>query len=81
MSKAAVDPVYWKGPVPERCDLCSARIRGVFVDGSAVGDLGNRARWAIMDPACHRKRGQGFGPGRAQQFRLQADGRFLKTKG
>lgn len=70
-------PVYWKGPVPERCDICSQPFRNVIIDGRVQGDT----RFANMHPGCYRTRGVGLGKGKGQMFRKQPDNRWLKTDG
>ena len=70
-------PVFWKGTVPEKCDICRNPFRGVIIDGRVQGTSRN----ANMHPGCHRTRGVGLGPGRGQMFRLQSDGRWLLTNG
>jgi hypothetical protein len=66
----------YQGRVPDRCQICNREIKGVFVDGST-----NSGPWGLMDPACHKTYGMGFGIGKGQEYTKQENGQWLKTKG
>jgi cytochrome c553 len=68
--------VYWTGPAPTQCDLCTTPITDTFIDGKTI-----MGPWANMCSTCHEDKGVGLGLGRGQLYGKQADGRWLKTKG
>lgn len=70
--------VFWMSAVPAKCDTCDTPIVDIFYDAKTV-----YGPWGILCPTCHTL-GPGLGllgPGAGQEFKKQADGRFLKTAG
>lgn len=53
----------WLGPIPTRCDLDNAELKGTFVDGKTRG-----GPWANMCEQCFSKHGVGLGTGRGQRY-------------
>ena len=75
---SVVEPAYWMDKVPEKCDMCEARITEVFYDAATTTGM-----WANMCPFCFT-----FGPGAGvlgagagQKYEKQASGEFLATNG
>jgi hypothetical protein len=72
-------PVYWMSDVPDQCQVTRRAIDGEFVDGVVPSFSGTM--WACWHPQEFTKRGGKYGTGSGQLFTLQADGRWLKTRG
>jgi hypothetical protein len=68
--------VYWTGPAPTQCDICTAPITDAFIDGKT-----RMGPWANMCRKCHVHLGVGLGTGKGQHYVKQPDGRWLKTQG
>lgn len=67
---------YWRGKIPDSCDVCEEPIVDVFSDmKTALGP------WGCLCPKCVFRVGAGYGPGLGQEYTKQADGRWKKTKG
>lgn len=70
--------VTWSTDNPEACDTCTAKITDKFYDART-----KQGPWACMCPMCfnfgpgYAKLGSGFG----QEYRKQANGKFIKTAG
>jgi hypothetical protein len=69
-------PHYWLGTPPMACDGCEKPIETTFIDGQTRG-----AGWAKLCLCCHRQVGEGIGRGVGQLYRIQPDGRWMKTEG
>lgn len=73
-------PRYWHGKAPKTCELTSAPITNVFIDGKT-----RRGPWRIMCPEAWTKYGitadGSFGTGIGQRYEKQPDGKWLKTAG
>lgn len=69
---------YWQGSLPDKCDICHTKVIDlkVFIDGDTI--IG---RWKIMCRDCFAAHGVGIGTGCGQEYTLQLDGRWLKTRG
>lgn len=80
MAKQAETPKYWAGN-PGECDFKATdpgneHSMATFVDGKT-----RRGPWANMCLRCFRIHGGGLGTGQGQEYKLQEDGRWLKTAG
>jgi hypothetical protein len=69
-------PRYWVGTAPATCDGCEKPITKTFIDGATKA-----GRWGNFCLCCHRQVGVGIAPGAGQLYRIQPDGRWLKTEG
>jgi hypothetical protein len=69
---------YWMGTLPETCDTCGTPIIDIFYDAKT-----KFGPWGCMCPTCQTL-GPGLnklGTGLGQEYKKQADGRWLKTAG
>ena len=65
----------WYGVKPDRCDICTGKIRNSFIDGKS-----KFGPWAIMCPICFAKAGIGLGIGKGAIYKF--DGKdFVKMEG
>lgn len=55
--------VKWLSRPPEKCDICSCKIKNRFIDGATL-----MGPWAFMCKDCHKTEGRGLGLGRGQEF-------------
>ena len=55
----------WIGEPPDKCDICSGPLNGVFVDGAT-----RMGPWANMCAGCFRTYGIGIGTGKGQEYNL-----------
>lgn len=69
---------YWLSPPPEKCDTCDGPIGRVFYDAKT-----RMGPWGCLCATCFTL-GPGLGKlgtGLGQEYKKQADGKWLKTGG
>lgn len=72
-----MQPRYWIGPAPTKCDIHHEALTDKFIDGKT-----QMGPWGNMCPACWAHYGVGrLGTGYGQEYTKQEDGRWLKTGG
>ena len=71
---------YWVGTPPAKCQICELPLTKRF---HRFHDARVKAFncWANICDGCHEVYGFGHGTGIGQQYEVQPDGRWLKTKG
>lgn len=60
-----LEEMKWMGPMPEKCDLCSLKLKSqkYWVDGRT-----RMGPWANMCPRCFEQYGIGVGQGSGQKY-------------
>lgn len=56
----------WQSKEPFKCDICSQKPKGHFIDGKT-----KFGPWGIMCPNCHSLFGCGLGLGRGQKYDME----------
>lgn len=70
-------PIYWTGPLEDRCQISGRKLGGVMYDARIPG----KGQWANIDQIAFVNLGCKLGVGHGQRFELQTDGRWLCTAG